>query len=149
MIQFSLTVDKERWLRGHKRNRTKMIKMRKASALSMARSIQANAQLNLMSRISIDTDSQGDLVNSIRMQATPNGAYVKVASPHAIFVEKGTGIYAADGNGRKTPWIYEHRSWGRTVTWGQAPKYYMRDAIASTNLNSTKILRGVWRTIGV
>lgn len=47
-------------------------------------------------RQSIDYDIDGE----------DSRAYVGSTSNYSVYVEKGTGIYAEDGNGRKTPWVY-------------------------------------------
>ena len=51
----------------------------------------------------------GTLRQSIDYDASEidNGVvYVGSIAGHSIYVEKGTGIWAEDGNGRKTPWVY-------------------------------------------
>lgn len=50
---------------------------------------------------------------------------------HAPYVHNGTGIYAKDGNGRKTPWKYTipggvHK--GTYWTRGQKPQPFLEDA---------------------
>ncbi len=34
---------------------------------------------------------------------------------YAVYVEYGTGVYAKDGNGRKTPWVYIDKETGKAV----------------------------------
>ncbi|MBU8787138.1 MULTISPECIES: HK97-gp10 family putative phage morphogenesis protein [Bacillus] len=50
----------------------------------------------------------GNLKNSIEIDYKDGGltAVISVGASYAIYVEYGTGIYAEDGNGRKTPWVY-------------------------------------------
>lgn len=51
---------------------------------------------------------------------------------YAPFVHQGTGIYAVDGKGRKTPWAWKGESskWaGLHFTWGQKPKPFLKDAM--------------------
>ena len=52
---------------------------------------------------------------------------------YAPYVEYGTGIYAEEGNGRTTPWVYKYegkkgpKGWRWTV--GQKPQSYLRKAL--------------------
>lgn len=58
---------------------------------------------------------------------------------YAPYVHQGTGIYASDGNGRKTPWKWygESVKWkGWHITQGQKPKPFFENAIED---NITKI----------
>lgn len=60
----------------------------------------------------------GNLRDSIEVEIVPGGmtAIVRVTANYAIYVEYGTGIYAVEGNGRKTPWTYYSDKLGRYVT---------------------------------
>lgn len=59
----------------------------------------------------------GNLRQSIDMTFKNKGltAVITVGAHYAIYVEMGTGIYAEEGNGRKTPWIYYSEELGRYV----------------------------------
>lgn len=62
----------------------------------------------------------------------------------APFVHQGTGLYAKDGNGRKTPWKYEavagkYKGWHTTR--GQKPQPFLEDA-------KTKVRPRVEKTLG-
>ena len=48
---------------------------------------------------------------------------------YAIYVEKGTGVYEADGKGRKTPWSYMDAdgNWHRTS--GMKPRPFITPAV--------------------
>ena len=51
---------------------------------------------------------------------------------YAVYVHQGTGIYAVEGNGRKTPWVWvgETKKWeGGHKTVGQRPQPFIKDAI--------------------
>lgn len=61
------------------------------------------------------------------------------------YVHNGTGIYAKDGNGRKTPWTYEVKSGvkrGHYYTVGQKPKPFLLNAQISSRGKIERILRG-------
>ncbi|MFT8362908.1 MAG: HK97 gp10 family phage protein [Sporolactobacillus sp.] len=59
----------------------------------------------------------GNLRNSIDVAYANDGltAKINVGVDYAIYVEYGTGIYATEGNGRKTPWVYWSDELGRYV----------------------------------
>lgn len=74
----------------------------------------------------------GNLRDSIEMQILNGGltAVVRVTAHYAIYVEYGTGIYAVEGNGRKTPWTYWSDKLNRFVTTkGMRPQPYWDPAI--------------------
>lgn len=69
---------------------------------------------------------------------------------HAPYVELGTGIYAKDGNGRTTPWVYFNEATQSFVTTqGQEPKPFLEPSVMENkarikhlieaNLNFTSI----------
>jgi HK97 gp10 family phage protein len=60
--------------------------------------------------------------------------YTKVGAEenviYAKYVEHGTGIYAVNGDGRKTPWVYYNERWGRFVyTHGNKPQPFLFPAL--------------------
>lgn len=66
-------------------------------------------------------------------------------SEYAPYVHNGTGIYAKEGNGRKTPWGYtvkagKHK--GFHWTHGQRPKPFLEDAKLSKKASVERILGG-------
>ena len=48
---------------------------------------------------------------------------------YAPYVEYGTGLFASNGNGRKTPWGYRDDKGNYHYTHGQHPHPYMRPAL--------------------
>lgn len=63
------------------------------------------------------------------------------SAEYAPYVHNGTGIYAKDGNGRKTPWAYNvvaGKYKGFHITKGQRPQPFLQEA---RDLNRNKILR--------
>lgn len=54
--------------------------------------------------------------------------YVGTNVEYAIYVEKGTGEFAENGNGRKGGWVYQDPSGEWFFTWGQEPQPYLRPA---------------------
>jgi hypothetical protein len=62
---------------------------------------------------------------------------------YALYHHQGTGIYAIDGNGRKTPWVYEDQMTGKKVfTKGSKPNPYLKDTIEQEQSNIAKLLGG-------
>ncbi|PUB12624.1 HK97-gp10 family putative phage morphogenesis protein [Paenisporosarcina sp. OV554] len=87
--------------------------------------IQANAK-------SLAAFDDGNLKDSIEVEFKNGGltAIVRVTASYAVYVEFGTGIYAVEGNGRKTPWTYYSNKLGRFVTTeGMQPQPFWFPAI--------------------
>ena len=62
---------------------------------------------------------------------------------YAIYHHQGTGIYASDGNGRKTPWVYEDPKTGEKIyTRGSKPNPYLKDTIEQEQSIISKLLGG-------
>lgn len=57
------------------------------------------------------------------------GIWVVAMAAYSIFVERGTGIYAAEGNGRKTPWTYRTPDGRFYTTEGMEPQPFMSPAL--------------------
>lgn len=88
---------------------------------------------------------QGILRASItyEVEVTTNEIVGRIGSnlEYAPYVHNGTGIYAYEGNGRKTPWIYTVKSGkykGVHFTVGQRPKPFLKYAVL---FNRSKIER--------
>ena len=72
--------------------------------------------------------------------------YIGCTAEYAPYVHQGTGIYAKDGNGRKTPWKYVAKDWkykGGHVTRGQKPQPFLEDARDQSKDLVETILRGI------
>lgn len=62
---------------------------------------------------------------------------------YAIYHHQGTGIYAEEGNGRKTPWSYEDPKTGERIwTKGSKPNPYLKDTIEQEQANIARWLGG-------
>ena len=62
---------------------------------------------------------------------------------YAIYHHQGTGIYAIDGNGRNTPWVYEDPKTGEKIyTRGSKPNPYLKDTIEQEQSTISKLLGG-------
>lgn len=70
--------------------------------------------------------------------------YVGNSMEYAPYVHNGTGIYAKDGNGRRTPWKYKVESGkyaGWHITKGQKPKPFLEKA----KLESINTIKDIFR----
>ena len=62
---------------------------------------------------------------------------------HAIYHHQGTGIYAVNGDGRKTPWSYDDPKTGEKIwTKGSKPNPYLKDTIEQEQSIISKLLGG-------
>ena len=62
---------------------------------------------------------------------------------HAIYHHQGTGIYAVNGDGRKTPWSYDDPKTGEKIwTKGSKPNPYLKDTIEQEQSAISKMLGG-------
>jgi HK97 gp10 family phage protein len=88
----------------------------------------------------------GTLANSITSKVEKDSEGIKgiVFTPleYAPYVEYGTGLFAEEGNGRKTPWAYEDEETGETIwTRGQKPQPYLRPALYENREKINSILK--------
>ena len=61
---------------------------------------------------------------------------------YAPYVEYGAGMYASNGNGRKTPWVYMDDKGNYHYTRGQHPQPYMRPALEENKDKIINIIKG-------
>ncbi|MHC5248819.1 HK97 gp10 family phage protein [Enterococcus sp. LJL90] len=62
---------------------------------------------------------------------------------YAPYHHQGTGIYAVDGNGRKTPWVYKDPKTGDVVfTKGSKPNPYLKNAVEAEQGTIAQLLGG-------
>lgn len=106
--------------------------------------------------ISIETEAikicpkdMGHLRASMFSQVSMNDNFVVGvvgnSSEIAPYVHQGTGLYAIDGNGRKTPWGYTVKAGkykGFHWTRGQKPNQFLENAKVNCMPKITKILGG-------
>lgn len=73
-----------------------------------------------------------------------NEGYIGTRIDYAPYVEYGTGIYARDGNGRQTPWVYRTADGEFYFTEGQEPQPFLEPALEE---NVNEINRVMLQTI--
>lgn len=73
----------------------------------------------------------GILRASINHKVNEQDKSVTVGSniEYSLFVHEGTGIYAKNGNGRMTGWVYEDAKGETYFTRGQKPNPFLQDAV--------------------
>ncbi len=77
----------------------------------------------------------GSLKNSITHKAVGNTVYIGTnikaenGFPYGIAVELGTGIYATDKNGRKSPWAWKDKNGDWHWTKGIKPTHFLKNAM--------------------
>jgi HK97 gp10 family phage protein len=87
---------------------------------------------------------KGNLKNSIQVASyVQDGIAVAEVGPtafYAPYIEYGTGVYAVNGNGRKTPWSYQNaeKKWFTTI--GQEPQPFMEPAVKYVQFNIIPLL---------
>lgn len=86
----------------------------------------------------------GLLRASIKHRVNDNEGIIGTSIDYAPYVEYGTGKYAEQGNGRKTPWVYHTADGEFHFTEGQEPQPYLRPALQD---NKAEIERVILKTI--
>lgn len=79
-----------------------------------------------------------------KVEVTGNSIEGIVFTPleYAPYVEYGTGMYASNGNGRKTPWVYMDDKGNYHYTRGQHPQPYMRPALEENKDKIINMIKG-------
>lgn len=71
----------------------------------------------------------GELRNSITHNVQDNVGVIGTNIFYAPYVEFGTGIFAAEGNGRQDPWSYQDVEGNWYTTIGQNPQPFLEPAL--------------------
>lgn len=101
--------------------------------------------------IAIAPVDNGELRQDIKYQVDLSNNQVLIGNTleYAIYVNKGTGIYAEDKNGRQDKWKYYSPSKKRFFTTkGQKPQPYLKDAVKRSNKRVIKISKDILKEIG-
>lgn len=91
----------------------------------------------------------GQLKNSWRYNIDELALEGQVGSPleNAIWEEFGTGEYAANGNGRKTPWSYQDRKGQWHYTHGKHPRRALNNAFTTLEPKLKKLAQDKFKGI--
>ncbi len=88
---------------------------------------------------------RASMIHDVRINSDEIVGTISNSSEYAPYVHQGTGIYAKDGNGRKTPWKYEAKAGkykGWHITKGQKPQPFLEKAKLDNKDKIAKILAG-------
>ena len=79
-----------------------------------------------------------------KVEVTGNSIEGIVFTPleYAPYQEFGTGLFAENGNGRQTPWVYMDDKGNYHYTRGQHPQPYMRPALEENKDKIINIIKG-------
>lgn len=82
----------------------------------------------------------GQLRGSISSIVEDNQGIVGTNVEFAPYVELGTGLFAAKGNGRQTPWTYQDAKGEWHTTIGQHPQPFLQPALDNNKREIRKII---------
>lgn len=88
---------------------------------------------------------RSSITHNVDVTSTEIVGSIFSSSEIAPYVHQGTGIYAVDGNGRKTPWKYEVKAGkykGWHITEGQKPQPFLDKAKLKNKDKISRILAG-------
>lgn len=84
----------------------------------------------------------GNLVNKIshKVADDENAVFIGTNEEYAPYLEYGTGIYAFEGGGRKTPWAYKDKEGKWHNTRGIKPRHFLKRALTNHKEEYRKII---------
>lgn len=116
----------------------KAMEQKKAAALE-AVGISAEAHAKLLTPVGIT----GRLRSSISHAVKGDDVYIGSNLYYAPFVELGTGIYASDGKGRKSPWAYQDSKGVWHNTRGIKPRHMLKKAASEHTQEYKDIIKRI------
>lgn len=81
--------------------------------------------------------------NSITHAVRGNVVYIGSNLSYFPWLELGTGIYASDGKGRKSPWGYYDRNGKYHITRGMKPSHTIKKAASEHNEEYKRIAENI------
>lgn len=117
----------------------KALEQKKAAALE---AIGITAEGHAKKLTPVDS---GRLINSISHTVVGNDCYIGTNVPYAMWHELGTGIYASDGTGRKSPWAYYDKKGNLRFTRGVKPKHMLKKAASEHTEEYKKIIEDIMK----
>ena len=108
--------------------------------------VETQAKLNAP----VDTGKLGQSINNHVEGARTNTitGYIGTNTEYAIYVEKGTGEFATNGLGRKTPWTYQKPNGEWVTTTGQKPQPFLEPAFKDNVNNIAKAIKDELKKVG-
>lgn len=83
--------------------------------------------------------------NSISHAVSGNDVYIGSNVEYFVWLELGSGIYASDGQGRKTPWYYYDKDGKLHWTRGIKPRHMLKKAATEHTVEYNRILSGKFK----
>jgi hypothetical protein len=83
--------------------------------------------------------------NSISHAVSGNDVYIGSNVDYFKWLELGSGIYASDGQGRKTPWYYYDKNGKLQWTRGIKPRHMLKKAATEHTEEYKRILSGKFK----
>lgn len=87
-----------------------------------------NTPVGTVESTNIQHYSGGTLRQSITHQVVGYDVYIGSNLEYAVYVEKGTGIYADNGQGRQSPWVWRDKNGDYHWTRGINPQHFLLKA---------------------
>lgn len=89
----------------------------------------ANAPVGSTESTNVQNYNGGTLRQSITHKVIEYTVYVGSNLDYAKYVENGTGVYADDGKGRKSPWVWKDKNGDYHWTRGIKPQHFLLKAL--------------------
>lgn len=110
-----------------KDNRSEIIHELENKKTAILEAIGLQAESNAKLNCPVDT---GNLRNSITHTVSGDTVYIGTNVEYGVWNEVGTGIYADDGQGRKSSWAYQDNKGVWHNTHGIKPTHFLRNSIS-------------------
>jgi hypothetical protein len=85
------------------------------------------------------------LKKSISHKVVSQEVYIGTNQYYAAYVELGTGIYATDGKGRKSPWTWYDKNGKAHFTHGMKPHHMLKKAASEHNEEYKRIIESIMK----
>lgn len=115
------------------------IEQKTAAALE-AIGITAEAYAKMLTPV-----NTGRLRRSISHTVNGDSVYIGTNVPYAVWHEYGTGVYAEDGSGRKSPWAFQDSKGKWHYTKGVPPKHMLKRAASEHDKEYKAIIEGIFK----
>lgn len=98
----------------------------------------------------VDTGKLGQSINNMVEGARTNTVtgHIGTNTEYAIFVEKGTGEFSTNGQGRKTAWSYQKPNGEWVTTTGQKAQPFLEPAFKDNIKNIEKAIMDEVKKVG-
>lgn len=88
--------------------------------------------------------SGGTLRQSLTHKVVGNEVFVGSNVYYAVYVEHGTGIYADNGKGRQSPWVWRDKNGDYHWTRGIKPQHFLLKAITEHDNEYLNVIKNAF-----